>query len=161
MIYIVMGVSGCGKSSIGQLLAEKLSGAFYDADDFHTEASKQKMSNGIPLNDDDRQPWLEGLAQNMLEWEKDGDAVLACSALKEKYRVTLSSTLGDEVKFVYLHGTRELIAERLNARAGHFMNPALLDSQFDTLEEPTDAIVVSIDASIEKIVADIVENINA
>jgi gluconokinase len=155
-----MGVSGSGKSSIGKMLAEALSVKFYDADDFHSQDSIVKMANGIPLTDDDRQPWLESMAHEMIEWNKRGGAVLACSALKEKYRQTLAGQLPDQVNYVYLKGDYALIKERLAARKGHFMGVALLDNQLSTLEEPINAIVVSIVDPPEKIVGSIVEKIN-
>lgn len=161
MIYIVMGVSGCGKSSMGKRLASAISADFYDADDFHSKASIEKMSSGTPLNDDDRKPWLEGLAQNMVDWNKKGDAVLACSALKETYREMLSSTLPGEVRFVYLKGDKRLIARRISSRKQHFMSSSLLDSQFDTLEEPTDAIVANIAKSPKQVLQKILEEISA
>ncbi|MER2493068.1 gluconokinase [Catenovulum sediminis] len=155
MIYVVMGVSGCGKSSIGKQLAEKLGLDFYDADDFHSKASIDKMSKGIPLTDEDRLPWLKGLANEMLTWQQDqGGAVLACSALKNIYRDWLASELPEKVTFIYLQGSYELIAERLQKRANHFMNSSLLQSQFDTLEEPNEsqAVIVNIDNTPEYIV---------
>ncbi|WAJ72270.1 gluconokinase [Catenovulum adriaticum] len=159
MIYIVMGVSGCGKSSIGQLLADKLDLAFYDGDDFHPQSNVEKMSSGIALNDQDRKPWLEAMAQHMLNWQQQGGAVLACSALKQSYRDILQSTLGEQVKFVYLKGSKALIGERLAARQGHFMAASLLDSQFNTLEAPEDAIIAPIELTPEQIVNQILKSI--
>lgn len=159
MIYIVMGVSGCGKSSIGELLAQRLECPFYDADDYHPQSNIDKMSNGISLNDDDRAPWLSLLANHMVEWEQQGGAVLACSALKQKYRDILASTLADKVNFVYLDGSKALISERLNAREGHFMSSNLLESQFATLEVPVDAINVSIADQPAKIIENILQRI--
>ncbi|KMT63741.1 gluconokinase [Catenovulum maritimum] len=159
MIYIVMGVSGCGKSSIGELLAQRLECPFYDADDYHPQSNIDKMSNGISLNDDDRAPWLSLLANHMVKWEQQGGAVLACSALKQKYRDILASTLADKVSFVYLDGSKALISERLNAREGHFMSSNLLESQFATLEVPVDAINVSIADQPAKIIENILQRI--
>ncbi len=159
MIYVVMGVSGCGKSSIGQLLADKLNVKFYDADDFHSASSVEKMSNGIPLNDDDRLPWLTSLAEHMVEWNRQGGGVLACSALKQKYRDWLSQHQPEQVTFVYLKGSFELISNRLAERKGHFMNANLLTSQFETLEEPTEGIIVSIEPQPEQIVEQILQEI--
>lgn len=161
MIYVVMGVSGCGKSSIGQHLADQLAIKFYDADDFHSAESVKKMSQGIALNDDDRQPWLEDLAQRMVQWQNEGGAVLACSALKQKYRDWLAKPQPENVCIVYLNGSFELINKRLSARQNHFMASSLLQSQFDTLEVPQDAITVDIDASPEQIVKNIIQEIQA
>jgi len=160
MIYIVMGVSGCGKSSIGQGLAEALDGQFYDADDYHLAASIEKMSQGIALTDDDRKPWLELLSQKLVQWHEKGDVVLACSALKQIYRDMLAQGAPDAVQFIYLQGSKALIAARLAARENHFMAASLLDSQFATLEEPTSAIKVSIGATPRQIVNTLLEKIN-
>jgi gluconokinase len=139
MIVILMGVSGSGKTTIGTVLAERTGAVFADADDYHPAANKAKMAAGNPLNDDDRQPWLETLNRLMRGWAGEGRAgVLACSALKEKYRATLAAGLAD-VHFVLLDGSRELIGQRLAVRHHEFMNSALLDSQFATLEPPSDA----------------------
>lgn len=161
MIYVVMGVSGCGKSSIGQMLAGALEGSFHDADDYHLKSSIEKMANGIALDDEDRKPWLEHLAQKIVTWHAEGDVVLACSALKQKYRDTLCSKAKDNVRFIYLKGSKSLIAQRLNAREGHFMMASLLDSQFEALEEPADAMVVSVGASPQSLVSNIVQKIQA
>jgi len=138
MIVVLMGVSGSGKTTIGTLLAERSGAVFADADDYHPLANKQKMASGQPLNDEDRQPWLETLNRLMQGWFAEGKSgVLACSALKAKYRETLSHGLPvGAVHFVLLDGSPELIAERLAARSHEFMNPNLLASQFKTLEKP-------------------------
>src|SRR5206468_8606533 len=129
------GVSGAGKTTLGRLLARELSWEFYEADDFHSPASVEKMCQGVPLTDQDRWPWLESLRQLINRCVAAGeDAVLACSALKEEYRRHLRLT--PEVKFVFLRGDYELIALQLQQRRGHYMNPALLQSQFADLEEP-------------------------
>ncbi|WP_111978709.1 gluconokinase [Algibacillus agarilyticus] len=159
MIYIVMGVSGCGKSSIGQMLADQLKLAFYDADDFHPAANIKKMSSGVALDDNDRWPWLTRLADQMSGWLQQGGAVLACSALKQAYRDVLVSTQAEQVKFVYLAGSKQLIGDRLAHRQNHFMASTLLDSQFEALEAPTDAITVSIDSTPDVIVARTIEEI--
>lgn len=161
MIYIVMGVSGCGKSSTGKRLAKSINADFYDADDFHSAASVEKMSSGTPLNDGDREPWLQDLAQRMVQWNTKGHAVLACSALKEKYRHTLSSTMPEMVKFIYLQGSKQVIAQRVSGRKQHFMAASLLDSQFDTLEEPTNAIIVSVAQSPKRVLQSILEEISS
>jgi gluconokinase len=151
MFVIVMGVSGCGKSTVGQLLAGKMGCAFYDGDDFHPAANIAKMSQGIPLNDDDRAGWLAVLADLIRRTLQKGDSgVLACSALKQKYRDVLCVN-ADQVKFVYLKGSYDLIKARMEARPGHYMKPGMLDSQFAALEEPADAVTVSIEHSPEEI----------
>jgi gluconokinase len=159
MVFIVMGVSGSGKTTIGKLLAERTGTTFADADDYHSAANKQKMAAGVPLNDEDREPWLETLNKLLRDWHESGKGgVLACSALKEKYRVTLNNGMPEgSVAFVFLDGSRELIAKRLAARKHAYMNPSLLDSQFATLEIPSDAIRVSIDQPENKIVDDILQ----
>ena len=135
MIVIVFGVSGAGKTTIGQHLARNLGWNFYEADDFHSPANIEKMHAGYPLTDQDRQPWIQSLRQ-LIErsLETKQNAILACSALRKLYRQQLR--LNDEVLFVYLHGSSELIAKQIQQRPGHFMNPKLLESQFATLEEP-------------------------
>ncbi len=152
---IIMGVSGSGKSLIGSMLAERLGGVFEDADDFHPASNKAKMSAGTPLTDEDRWPWYAILRQRILEMrDKTPCYLLACSALKAAYRDKLrDDDAPRNLAFVYLQGSRQLIGERIGARKGHFMPPALLDSQFATLEEPVeDAIVVSVDGAPEEIV---------
>ena len=147
MVYVVMGVSGCGKTTIGKMLGEVKNLPFYDADDFHPDENVEKMRNGIPLDDQDRLPWLTILAQNISVWNRSGGAVLACSALKQNYRDILTSTSGDrDVQFIYLKGSKELISGRLKKRSGHYMPADLLDSQFNDLEEPEDAATVSVSA---------------
>jgi len=157
-LIIVMGVSGSGKSTIAKELAKKLNILYEDADDFHPPANVEKMAGGAPLNDTDRQPWLEILADLLANHEEKG-LVLACSALKESYRKTLNTKLSIPSTIVYLHGSYELIYQRMQARSNHFMPPELLQSQFRTLEEPAHAITVSIDQSIEDIVGEIVDHL--
>ena len=151
MVIVLMGVTGSGKTTIGRLLSKQLGWSYYDADDFHPSANVEKMHNGIPLNDQDRKPWLEAL-RNLIRncLEHNESSVLACSALKESYRQYL--LLDERVKLIYLKGDYELIKKRLNKRRGHYMNPKLLDSQFDTLEEPTDAISVDVSSTPKQIV---------
>ncbi len=152
MIIIVMGVSGSGKSAVGECLANSLNWDFRDADSFHPEANVAKMSRGIPLEDNDRLPWLLLLQEAIEEWlQNKRDVVLACSALKEAYRQML---VGDrpQVKIVYLKGSFELFAQRLKQRENHFMSADLLQSQFDALEEPKKAIVLDASLSVEAIV---------
>ncbi|MEH2482905.1 gluconokinase [Nitrobacteraceae bacterium AZCC 2146] len=156
---IVMGVSGSGKSTIAENLAARLGWTFEDGDKFHPASNVAKMSAGHPLTDDDRWPWLQAIADEIDRVGKaGGHVVIACSALKRVYRNVLVHGRGD-VRMVYLDGTRELIAARLAARKDHFMPPALLDSQFKTLEPPgadENPITVSIDASVEAIIDAIV-----
>ncbi len=147
MVYVVMGVSGCGKTSVGQELAAGLGVPFHDADAFHPPANVAKMKNGTPLTDADRAPWLAALAAHISEWNRGGDAVLACSALKQRYRDVLRGAAPAAVTFVHLRGSKELILARMQTRQGHFMPPALLDSQFAALEEPQDAITVGIEGT--------------
>jgi gluconokinase len=155
MIIILFGVAGAGKSLIGQCLAAQLGWKFYDADQFHTSANIEKMRQGIALTDEDRGPWLERLCELLQTLRGRGeDAVLACSALKESYRRSLD--LGEEIKLVFLKGEYELIEKRLRKRQGHFMNPELLRSQFETLEEPRGgALVVDVKLSPSEIVKEI------
>lgn len=153
-LIIVMGVSGTGKSTIGQLLARQLHLDFYDADDFHPEANVEKMQQGIPLNDDDREPWLTLLSNKLRDWEGQG-AVLACSALKVRYRNTLSHRGKLPLIWVHLKGSMETIHARMKARADHFMPASLLQSQFDALEAPSDAITIDISDTPEAMVATI------
>ncbi|WP_339723093.1 gluconokinase [uncultured Paraglaciecola sp.] len=160
MIYIVMGVSGCGKSTVGKMLSEKLCIPFYDADDYHFPENIKKMANGIPLTDADRKPWLTLLADKIKEWERAGGAVLACSALKQIYRDYLSSTTTDVVKFVYLEGDKALLHSRLTSRESHFMPDTLLDSQLQTLEPPVDAITVSIAHPLDAMLTQILKEVN-
>jgi gluconokinase len=150
-VVVLTGVSGSGKSTVGRLLAEELGWKFYEADDYHSDASVEKMRSGTPLDDADRRQWLEALRGLIRDCLMRGEsAVLACSALKKSYRVFLF--LDERVLFVYLKGDYRVIQQRLDRRRGHFMNPALLGSQFDTLEEPTAAVEVDVSASHEEIV---------
>jgi carbohydrate kinase (thermoresistant glucokinase family) len=136
-VLVVMGVSGSGKSTVGALLAGRLHCDYADADDFHSEANIEKMHNGTPLNDDDRAPWLRAIAEQIDEWRaQDVQAVVTCSALKRRYRDVIIGER-DDVRLIYLKGEKDMIARRLQARHGHFMQPGLLQSQLDTLEEPT------------------------
>ncbi|HTI69830.1 MAG TPA: gluconokinase [Candidatus Limnocylindria bacterium] len=159
MVLVVMGVSGSGKSTVGSAIAAKLGWPFRDGDDFHPPANRAKMSQGIPLVDEDRWPWLDAIAQFARETEKNaGNAVVACSALKQAYRDRLHAGCGD-MRFIYLHGTRELLAERMNARTGHFMPPSLLTSQLATLEPPADAVWVDIALPPAEIVSEVISKL--
>jgi gluconokinase len=136
MVIILMGVSGAGKTWIGQHLAAELEWSFYEGDDYHSQSNVEKMSQGIALTDADRAPWLDALHELIGELLAQNEAaVLTCSALKRAYRERLSQG-HDGVRIVYLHGSYELIRQRLKARRGHFMKAALLASQFATLEVP-------------------------
>lgn len=145
---VIMGVSGCGKSTVGQMVADKLHLPFLDGDDFHPVSNIKKMASGTALNDDDRQPWLEELL-SQLQIHNDG-CVVACSALKRRYRDTLR--LADGVRFIYLHGDKTTLSARLNNRSAstdHFMSNTLLDSQLDALEIPSsEAGVITLDIQL-------------
>ncbi|MDO6489564.1 gluconokinase, GntK/IdnK-type [Colwellia sp. 6_MG-2023] len=160
MIFIVCGVSGTGKSTIGKLLADKLKLPFFDGDDFHPQSNVKKMKDGIALNDNDRQPWLELLATELALWGANRGAVLACSALKESYRKILSSKYKEEIYWVILHGSRELLIDRLDSRTGHFFNSALLNSQLATLELPDYGWKIDIQPSPDEIINTISERLH-
>jgi gluconokinase len=154
MIVIVMGTTGSGKTTIGSLLAKRLGWEFEDADGFHPPSNVEKMKHGVPLTDADREPWLKALHDKIVEWTAEKrSVVLACSALKQSYRDELRAS--SDVKFVYLKGSYQLFSERVLARKGHFAKQDLLASQFATLEEPTDAIIVDAAPSPEQIVSEV------
>ena len=160
-VIILMGVSGCGKTTVGQALAERLGVPFYDADDYHPAENVAKMSQGFPLNDDDRYPWLARLHELITEHVVTGQGmVLGCSALKQKYRDQLRGE-HKNVHFVYLKGSFDLIWQRMQAREGHYMKAGMLQSQFDTLETPSmaSALVVSIESSPTEIVNSILGSV--
>ena len=155
MIVVIMGVTGSGKTTVGVLLAKSLGWRFIEADDFHSPDNVEKMRRGEPLTDADREPWLARLAANLKELDAGREsAVLACSALKHSYRETLRSS-GADVRFVYLRVTRSEATERVQDRRGHFMPSSLVDSQFDTLEEPSEALDVDASKTPEVIVEEI------
>ena len=157
MVIILMGVVGAGKTTVGRLLAEKLTWRFADADDFQPPSNVEKIRNGIALNDNDRAPWLRALRQAIDGWSMTGEnVVLACSALKQKYRDELRAV---SVRFVYLKGGRELILKRLSTRHGHFASESILDSQFADLEEPRDAVTVTVDNAPEAIAEEIIDKL--
>jgi gluconokinase len=159
---IVMGVSGSGKSTIGERLAERLAWSYEDGDRFHPAGNVAKMSAGQPLTDDDRWPWLMAIADEIDRVCLAGrHAVIACSALKRTYRDVLMHGRSD-VRIVFLDGAPALIADRMARRKGHFMPPGLLDSQFETLERPgpsENPVTVSIDASVDAVVDDIIRQL--
>ena len=158
--FIVMGVSGCGKSSVGKSLAQSLGWDFYDADDFHPPENVAKMANGIPLDDSDRAPWLASLNELISSSLKaDRPGVLACSALKERYRQKLMDG-NDGVQLVYLKGSYDLIWSRMKKRTDHYMKPHMLKSQFETLEEPTNALTMDISMSLDDIVQEIISSMS-
>ena len=152
-----MGVSGCGKTAVGKALAKRLGWEFIESDDYHSESDIRKMANNIPLTDEDRIPWLE--VQNRILLQKQGDGIpviLASSALKESYRELMCQGL-DGCEYVYLKGSYNLIWERMSRRS-HFMKPSMLQSQFDTLEEPSDAFTVDILHSVQQIIDQIIDH---
>ncbi len=157
-IYIVMGVSGCGKSTIAPLLAEALKIPFFDGDNFHPASNVAKMSARIPLTDEDRHGWLLAL-NNLAKEHQEKGAVIVCSALKKIHRQKLSEGLEEKMVWVFLKGTYELILSRLKSRKGHFMPPSLLTSQFKTLEIPETALTVSIENEPPMIVGEILEQL--
>lgn len=158
MVLIIMGVSGCGKTTIGKMLSAKLNWKYFEGDEYHPAENIEKMKNGIPLDDSDRKPWLlklRSIIQDALDQKIN--IVLTCSSLKESYRKILR--INNEVKFVYLKGSYSLIEKRMKERTDHFMKPGMLQSQFDALEEPTDAIIVDIDNSSENILSQILNKL--
>ncbi|MFT4831937.1 MAG: gluconokinase [Psychroserpens sp.] len=159
-ILFIMGVSGCGKSTIGQLLAEALDYPFFDGDDFHPEANIKKMTAGMPLTDEDRYAWLLALNELAKNNKKKG-AVIACSALKENYRALLQKGIDNGVDFIYLKGSFQEVLERLQQRKDHYMPVELLRSQFETLSPPKNAIVVAISQPPEIIVNSILTTLES
>ena len=154
-----MGVSGSGKTTTGQALARRLGWDFFDADDFHPPENITKMTAGIPLSDSDRAPWLASLHNQLLSTLKAGrHPVLACSALKSKYRAQLLEGI-DGIAVIFLKGSYDLIWSRMSARERHYMKPEMLQSQFDALEEPKDAIVLDVKMSVMDMIDTITKNI--
>ena len=150
---VIMGVSGSGKTTVGKLLAQKIGRRFLDGDDFHPPENVAKMSSGIPLTDEDRLGWLETLAS--IIHEADNLTIIACSALKASYREILK-----EAEFIFLYGSPELLAERINQRSGHYMPPGLLQSQLETLEAPTNVLALNVVESPQTLVEQIMARFN-
>jgi gluconokinase len=151
VIVVVMGVAGSGKTTIGRMLADAIPCTFFEGDSLHSRASVEKMSQGIPLTDADRAPWLAAIHQHIVDVFNRGESVVVgCSALKQSYRTVLANGL--PVTWVYLKGDQDLIQSRMLGRAGHFMKANMLESQFEALEEPSDALVADVSQSPDTIV---------
>lgn len=159
MVYVIIGVSGCGKTTIGKMLATRLGIKFYDADDYHSQDNINKMKNFIPLGDEDRVPWLSDLARNITQWNRGKGAVLACSALKEKYRQILSRAGRENVVFIYLEGDSNIILDRIKVRKEHFFPLELLESQLKALEAPQNAITAQIYKAPEEICSELIDQL--
>ena len=158
MILLVIGVTGSGKTTAGKLLAQRLGWLFLDADDFHPAANIEKMKHGVPLSDEDREPWLAAIHAELLKCAANNtDAVLACSALKHSYRETLAA--GVELRICYLKGTYREIAARLQSRTGHFAGATILAGQYADLEEPRGALFLRVSETPEEIVADVLRRL--
>lgn len=152
-LFVVMGVAGCGKTTIGNELGNTIGGTFLDGDSFHPESNIRKMSDGVPLTDEDRWPWLDRFSLEIAM--RDGLVIGGCSSLKRSYRDRIRDGAGEPVLFIYLDGSRQLISSRMSARTGHFMPTSLLDSQFEALQVPgsdESAIAVDISGTTEEIV---------
>jgi gluconokinase len=159
MVILVMGTTGAGKTTIGRLLAARVGWTFLDADDFHPPANIEKMKHGIPLTDVDRLPWLGKIHEELVSLSKERkNAVLACSALKQRYRDQLSAGL--DFKIVYLRGTYDDMRHHIEARHGHFAGEAILAGQFADLEEPTDALVLEVGHTPEQLASEAIERLN-
>lgn len=160
-LFVIMGVAGCGKSTVGNAIVDRLGGVYLEGDELHPMSNIKKMSNGEPLTDEDRWPWLKIIAQKMAKTE--GLVFTGCSALKRSYRDFIRQEAGEDVTFIHLSGSKELIAERMKKRAGHFMPTSLLDSQFAALEplsKQESSIVVDISVSEQEILDQIVNSIS-
>jgi gluconokinase len=155
MVILVMGTTGAGKTTVGELLASRLGWIFLDADNFHPAANIEKMKHGIPLTDADRVPWLANIHAKLVQLSAAAtNVVLACSALKQDYRDTLSADV--DMRVVYLRGTYEQMRRHIEARHGHFAGEAILACQFADLEEPTDALVMDVSQTSEQIVNEVI-----
>jgi gluconokinase len=164
LAIIVMGISGCGKTTVAQALASCLGACFVEGDDLHPQRNIEKMSGGVPLDDEDRMPWLDKIVDQIAAQRNSGvDVVTACSALRHRYRQRLRNGIGEGLIFVYMHGTPEQLENRLLARTDHFMPLSLLTSQLLTLEPPqdeADVIVLDMDYPLSKIVAFVEDTIS-
>ena len=158
-IIYVMGVSGCGKTTIGKKLSQRVHVPFFDGDDFHIEANKEKMKSGHPLTDQDRTEWLYRLNKLAKEQAKKQGAIIACSALKEEYRIVLSDGISVPIYWIFLQGSYDLIKKRMERRKGHYMAASMLRSQFDSLEIPKYAITIDISKSPDDMVTQITQDI--
>ena len=159
-LYIVMGVSGSGKSTVASMLADAVGGIYLDGDDYHPKANIEKMSQGIALTDDDRWPWLELFAQAMAK--QSNKTIGACSSLTKSYRKHLTEAAGEPILFIYLDGSKELILERMSSRSNHFMPSSQLDNQFETLEKPDSserALTIDISGNSEAVLSDLLKKL--
>lgn len=155
-MIIVMGVAGCGKTTVGERLAQATGFQYIDGDQLHPQANIEKMSSGDALTDDDRWPWLEAIGETLAQ--ANGSIIIGCSALKRSYRDVIRNRAGGPVSFLHLSGSRQLIGERMNYRTGHFMPPSLLDSQFAALEPPTadeEAVTIDIARPLDDTIAEL------
>lgn len=156
-IYLIIGVSGCGKTTIGRLLSQALGVPFFDGDDFHPPANVEKMSYGVPLTDDDRKLWLSAINYKIREQiQAESPAVFACSALKAAYRTQIGQNTQDAIRWIYLKGDYQTIEQRMLKRKDHFMPASLLHSQFSILEEPKDVLTLSIEENPQQLIAQII-----
>ncbi|MFN3301078.1 MAG: gluconokinase, GntK/IdnK-type, partial [Sediminibacterium sp.] len=158
-IIYIMGVSGCGKTTIGKLLSQQTGYPFFDGDQFHTASNIEKMASGIPLSDEDRIPWLNSIKYFAENKVVESSIIIACSALKQLYRDILTNIPQANCQFVLLQGTESALLERLQNRVGHFMQASLLTSQLEILEVPSNALIIHIDKAPSKIVAEIIEKL--
>jgi len=150
--FLIMGVSGSGKTTLGRALAQKLGWDFFDADEFHSPENIVKMTDGIPLSDSDRAPWLAALHDQLYSTLSAGrHPVLACSALKETYRTQLLAGM-ERIVVIYLKGSYDLIWSRMSTRMGHYMKPEMLQSQYDVLEEPEDAVALEVEMPLKDMI---------
>ena len=157
-IIYIMGVSGCGKTTIGKLLSQKIAIPFFDGDDFHSAANVEKMKAGEPLNDEDRSDWLQKINEFAFEQQQLNGAIIACSALKEKYRIVLNNGIAKPV-WIFLQGSYQIIFQRLQNRHGHYMPATLLQSQFSNLEIPANTVSINIENEPETIVELIIDRL--
>ena len=157
-IIYIMGVSGCGKTTIGKLLSQKIAIPFFDGDDFHSAANVEKMKAGEPLNDEDRSDWLQKINEFAFEQQQLNGAIIACSALKQKYRIVLNNGIAKPV-WIFLQGSYQIIFQRLQNRQGHYMPATLLQSQFSNLKIPANAVSINIENEPETIVELIIDRL--